>query len=116
MLVKGNEDAAIEAKATQIDALGAAIARRGRLPDLVLVSIGGNDLGFADGVEACLLYGCDGSDIKDYFGNQAACLIETHAADAIAIGRDAANAIGLAGYVDDVTNALSRRASLRSML
>ena len=108
MLVKGSEAMAISKGATQIDALKTAIARRGRLPDLVLVSIGGNDLGFAGGVEACLLYGCDGSDINDYFGNQAACVIETHTSDFIGIIRDVANVVGVADYVDDATDALSK--------
>jgi hypothetical protein len=55
---------AYEPLPSQVDQLRGYIAEAGRAPDLVLVSIGGNDIGFADIIFDCLVFYCE-SDFND---------------------------------------------------
>ena len=68
----------------QIPALARSIEARGRVPDLVLLSVGGNDLGFAGAVEHCLLFGCDGEDFNRYLRTLPLCQARGAAGEASA--------------------------------
>lgn len=72
---KPNSPPGVAGGVAQIDALSAWLAADpAPVVDLAVVSIGGNDSGFGDVIEACLLPGANCADVEAAFGQRVATL------------------------------------------